>query len=267
MNINGIVKGVGDALTRNAPSILTGMGAAGVISTAIFAVRATPKALEIKRQINRKLDEEWYNDASADPIRKRDYIRPYIRQLGPVYLPAIISGAASIACIIGANAMHLRREGMLFAAYELSQHAFDTWKRKAADQLGDKKLLDLRESIAGDKLERAPETNPPNVIITAYGDTRCYDAVSGRYFMSDIEQVRQAENRIIKRLAEGESCRLNDFYDELGLPDIAIGEIMGWDHPYEHPEIFIGSHVDADGQPCLVLEYDVKVISSRFVHS
>ena len=40
-------KGIQKAVTKKSPEILTGIGIAGMITTTVLAVKATPKALEL----------------------------------------------------------------------------------------------------------------------------------------------------------------------------------------------------------------------------
>lgn len=44
-NLSSIAKSVRTAMKKHSPEILTGIGIAGMITTTVMAVRATPKAL------------------------------------------------------------------------------------------------------------------------------------------------------------------------------------------------------------------------------
>ena len=61
-NFNLIVNDVKTTLSKHAPEILTGIGIAGMVTTTVLAVRATPKALML---IDAKKQEVFYN---LDPI-------------------------------------------------------------------------------------------------------------------------------------------------------------------------------------------------------
>ncbi|MFR8351429.1 MAG: DUF6353 family protein [Blautia obeum] len=45
----------------------------------------------------------------------------------------------------------------------------------------------MKDAVAKDKVEKNPVVTR-EVIITEKGNTLCYDAISGRYFKSDIEK-------------------------------------------------------------------------------
>ena len=45
LNLKAIARSMGMALQKHSPEILTGIGIAGMVTTTILAVRATPKAV------------------------------------------------------------------------------------------------------------------------------------------------------------------------------------------------------------------------------
>lgn len=63
LNLKAIARSMGMALQKHSPEILTGIGIAGMVTTTILAVRATPKALlliqeaeEVKHQNTDRVD-------------------------------------------------------------------------------------------------------------------------------------------------------------------------------------------------------------------
>ena len=55
-NMTALFKGIQSAVSKHSPEILTGLGIAGMITTTILAVRATPKALELIDERKEELD-------------------------------------------------------------------------------------------------------------------------------------------------------------------------------------------------------------------
>ena len=55
VNLSGIIKDTRKAFVKHSPEILTGVGIAGMITTTVLAVRATPKAMML---IDKKEYEE-----------------------------------------------------------------------------------------------------------------------------------------------------------------------------------------------------------------
>jgi hypothetical protein len=85
----------------------------------------------------------------------------------------------------------------------------------------------------------------------------CYDAVSGRYFKSDIDKLKKAENILNRRLVEEMSISLNDFYYEIDLPEIDIGDDLGWNIDKGYIELMFSAQLAEDGTPCLVVGFQV----------
>ena len=77
-------------LRKASPTILSGLGAAGVIVTSVLAVRATPKAL---RKI--RADSKTNHDGDPEAYSKLEAVK----SAWVCYIPAAISGTATIFCI------------------------------------------------------------------------------------------------------------------------------------------------------------------------
>ena len=170
------------------------------------------------------------------------------------YVPAAVTGGFSIACLIGANSVHLKRNAALATAFTLSETTLKEYKEKVAEKIGQKKEQDIRDEIAKDKITRDPVSSN-EVILTGKGNTLCYDAVSGRYFRSDRDKIDKALNELNRRMMSEMYISLNDFYDEIGLSRIGLGDVLGWniEKGFISPEFsYQGAE---DGTPCLVISY------------
>ena len=77
-----IAKSVKVGLHKHSPEILTGIGIAGMITTTVLAVRATPKALILIEEEKRRQNKELYEDAE----RKRLDSHPRVDRLKPMEL-------------------------------------------------------------------------------------------------------------------------------------------------------------------------------------
>lgn len=230
-------------LAKNSPTLLTALGLSGMATTVIFACKATPKAIE---RIEEKRMEK------GDDLTRLETVKA----AAPVYLPALGMGVASAACIIGANHISTRRNAALATAYGISERALKEYQEQVVMDLGEGKERDIRDHLAKRRLEE----NPPKdgqIIITGDGDHLCYDSVSGRYFMSNIEKIRQIENRLNKDFLTEMYISLNEFYYELGLEPISIGEDIGWNLDDGLIDLGFSSQLAPDGRPCMVLQYHV----------
>lgn len=242
--ISNFIKTVGNKLSEHSPEILTGIGITGLLSTTVLAVKATPKAL--------RLIDEKKEEYDTDELTNMEVIKTCWK----CYIPAAVTASISVACIIGANTVNSKRNAVLATAYKLSESAFSEYKEKVIETIGEKKEEEVRDKIAKDRIEKNPVNNN-EVIITGKGDVLCYDVVSGRYFKSDVDKIRKAENTLNKKLMNDMYCSLNEFYDLIGLPFTQMGFDLGWNVNDSLVEIEFSTQLSEDDTPCVVIQYSV----------
>lgn len=240
---NGVVRSIQTTVKKHSPEILTGIGIAGMITTVIFAVRATPKALEMIKKKEAELNQDLG-------------VLDTLKTAWTCYIPSAMIGTASIVFLIGANSKNLKRNAALATAYTLSSSAFKEYQEKVEETIGEKKEQTVKDSIAKSKLEKDPISNK-EIIITSKGDTLCYDAISGRYFKSDIEKIKKSVNELNRRMLDEMFISLNDFYYEIGLRGTELGDMLGWNIDKGYIELDFSSQLTDDGTPCLVLRYSL----------
>lgn len=242
--LSSISKGIRGAITKHSPEILTGIGIAGMITTTIMAVRATPKALILIEERKEEIDVD-----KLTPIE-------LIKTTWTCYIPAAITGGLSIICLIGASSVNARRNAALATAYTLSESALKEYQEKVIETIGEKKEQTVRDAIAKDRIDKNPVSSR-EVIVTEKGNTLCYDAISGRYFKSDIDKLKKVENELNRRMRDEMYISLNEFYYEIGLNPIGIGDDLGWNIDNGYIELNFSSQLTDDGNPCLVIDYQV----------
>lgn len=231
-------------LAKHSPEILVGMGIAGMITTTVLAVKATPKALEL-------IEDKKYEE-QTDKLAPIDVVKTTWK----CYIPATVSGVTSIACIIGASSVSAKRNAALATAYTLSETALKEYKDKVIETIGEKKEQVIREKVDKERVERNP-VSKNEVIITSKGTTLCYDAISGRYFKSDIDQIKKIVNELNRRMLSDMYISLNEFYDELGIEQNAIGVDLGWNIDNGLIDVYFTSQLADDDTPCIVVNYSV----------
>lgn len=245
--LQAVFRGVNRFLSRNSAEIMTGIGVAGVIATSVLAVKGSREA-EI---IEEDLYQARFDQMAEDPTKLE-----LAKAVLPVYVPCILTGATTIACIIGASAVHSRRNAVLAGLYSASEIAMTEYREKIAQTFGEKKERRVRDDIAKDRIERNPVSSN-QVIVTGKGDSLCYDSWSGRYFTSDIEKIRSIQNTINRDVIAHMWSSVNDLYFLLGLGQIKGGENVGWNVD-NLLDFSFSSHIADDGRPCLVVEYQPK---------
>ena len=249
MNKPNFAKFIGDAriaLDRHSPEILLGIGIAGMFTSIVLAVRATPKAL--------KRIEEKKNDLHKDKLTAGETVKATWKY----YIPAAVTSVTSTMCLIGSNSVQARRTAAIATAYKLSETALAEYKEKVVETIGEKKEKILREEIASEKATKQ-NASENTVYITGGGTTLCLDPISMRLFESDINAIKRAQNEINEKMLVSPFgyASLNEFYDELGLEATSQGDEMGWNVSTGKVKIDFSAGLTKDDRPCIVLDYRV----------
>lgn len=190
--------------------ILTCIGAAGVIATAIMTAKATPKAI---RLLGDAADEK------GDDLTKTEIVRA----TAPAYIPAAIMGAATITCIFGANALNKKQQAAITSAYALLNNYHKEYR---------KKLMELHGKEADEEIRRAMVRehcgyhqigiDTPDVMATFY------DEISGESITCYEREIMDAEYHLNRNFVLRGYASLNEFYSFLGLPQTDHGDKVGW---------------------------------------
>lgn len=261
-NLSKLVKSATATLSKHSPELLTSIGIAGMVTTAVMVGMATPKAIKLLEEEKARQNEELLSKEDTDdaseciPITKLKF-QDTVKTTWKCYLPAVVTGVVSIGCLIGASSVSARRNAVLATAYSLSETAFSNYKAKVEETVGEKKEKAIRDEIAKEHIVRNPVKNN-EVIVTQKGETLCYDLLSGRYFKSDIEKIRKAENELNRNLVNEMYISLNEFYYELGLKGTKLGDDLGWNIEDGLLDISFSSQLTDDGTPCLAMDYRVS---------
>ena len=249
---------------KHSPEILTGVGIAGMITTTVLAVKATPKALRLiddkKMEVFDNLDQKDvpgnntdYTDVSLTPIE-------VVKTAWKPYIPSVVTGVAAITCLIGASSVNAKRNAALATAYELSKTALIEYKEKVIETVGEKKEEVIREKVAQKKVDEKPVTNS-EVIVAGSGEVLFLEPASMRYFKSDLETIRGIINDLNERMITGMEgyISLTDFYNEIGLSHTSTSDYMGW-NLYRDGQIKVNfpAAKTEKGEPCLVLDYHIE---------
>lgn len=223
-------------MKKNAPTILTSAGVAGVVTTVVLAIRATPKAIELIQE-----EKVWRVETKREDMTREEQAseirldaRTYFTLLWRPYLPVVISEVITIGCIIGSHVISEKRATVLAGLVSSSEALLVKYQDKVIEQFGKNKERALRDSIAEDDIRNSPPIRE-HIQETKYGYDRDVfkDLRTGRYFWFDIERLRSVENDILSLLNHGERVTLNEFYDMLGLGGVEDGELLGWE-PYSN---------------------------------
>lgn len=242
MNVQRFSNQVLKTIKLNSPELLTGLGVAGVAATAYLTARAAYQSAQM-----------FAGDEDVPEDRKERF-KEQCKHTWRLYVPAGLSGVVTIACIVGAKKTGGQRTAAAVAAYSLTEKAFSDYREKVVEQIGTNKEQKVRDEIAQEKVTRYPTTSR-EVIIVGGGHVLCCELYTNRYFRSDMETLRKAQNEINYKIVNTLYVDLNEFYDLIGLPYTSRSGGMGWNSDKLLDLEF--STVLAEGdEPCLAFDYN-----------
>lgn len=243
---------------KKSPTILAGLALIGLVTTGITAYKAGLKADEILKKKKKDMEDTRIDDKEA----RRAVVKETVKEVAPIVAPPIIMGIVSGACIIGSLSVSNRRIAALTAAYTMSESAVRNLTTKAEELIGDKKVTNIRDAVAQEKLNKMPQVSESNVILTGYGNTLCKDDYTGRLFRSNPQKVEQAILQLSSKVSSEMYCSLNEFYYLLGIDDVPLGRDIGWnvdDLMRGRLPIYVSALLTDSGEPCLCIEYTIKM--------
>ena len=236
-------------LKRNSSTILTFIGAAGVVGTAILAVKATPKALRLIDEVKEEKGEE---------LTKLEIVNV----AGPAYIPSVAVGLATIGCIFGANVLNHKQQATLISAYGLLDRTYKEYRAKVSEVFGEDADSQVQEAIARDKYEGE------DISLADSNKRLFYEERYGKYFERSMEEVLDAEMRVNQCFVENGVVSLSEFYEFLGLDEVYGADLIGWESDsmiefYGHGWIKFEHQLVKmdDGLECYIIDTQVKPYS------
>lgn len=217
--MNGLIKTSTLFLKRHSPTILSFLGAAGVIGTAVMAVKATPKAIRLL-----DYEKSKYNFDEDITFSKKETIQITWK----CYIPTALVGLSTIGCIFGANVLNKRNQATLMSIYAMLNESYKKYRNSANNVFGEDADKKIKVEMAKDAyvhdygyLLYSLDTDPAEKIL-------CYDWFSERYFRTTMAAVLNAEYHINRNLAMRCYATVNEFYTFLGIDTIENGDEIGW---------------------------------------
>lgn len=192
---------------KNNPQILiTGLGIAASVATAITSGKAHAKAVTAD------------NGAS-------DNLLDFTKRNWMTYVPAAVSLGVTIFAIISLHNVTYKKYQALAAAYSISQMNVSELRKNVAETV---KVIKEGGKPA-DKKAAQKELPAGSMVLFGDEEVLCKDAITGRTFRSTPEKIRQYCNNISEDLIGFGPCPLNDFYSQIHVGEVNIGDELGWE--------------------------------------
>jgi hypothetical protein len=259
MHLKAIIKTIEKFTSDNSPLLLTAIGAAGTVSSAILAGHASWRAAQIVRDAEDEKSESFGTDSYL-PLSNKERAK----LVWKLYIPSVSVAAVSVTCIIMANRIGTRRAAAMATAYTILDESFGDYKKKVVEKLGEGKERAVRDEVAQDKVARNPASQS-TMIVTGKGTVPCLDAYNNRWFESDYDTVREAVIQLNEKIINSmeSSATVNDFYDLLGIPSVRVGDEMGWTSDQILKVDYTTTFTD-DNRPGFVITFRTEPVRNPF---
>lgn len=202
-------------LRKHGGTILAVAASVGVVATAIETGRASTKAQKIIEKNTIAIDCENYGKSCYTTKQK-------VLDCWKAYVPAVILGGGTIACILGSNALNKKQIAGLTAAYMALGKTYQTYRQKVIENIGLEKEAEIQEQISEEKLPEVRDKMAEEKLL-------CYEPISKRYFHATETELMDAFYNVNRNFALNGEVSLNDFYSFLpGLDFTPEGDMLGW---------------------------------------
>lgn len=215
-------------IQKHMPAILTYAGVCGVVGTAVMAVKATPKALKIIEHEKICRSKEHYDEGIKEWIGDDLTPKDIFALTWRCYIPSIMFGLSTIACIISIHALDKRNQASLTSAYAMLNEAYKQYRDAAKVVYGEDADAKIQAEIAKDTFISADGIGIYSSDLDPSEKILCYDSFSKRYFESTMAAVLNAEYHINRNLQLRGYSSINEFYEFLGIDGIEYGDEIAW---------------------------------------
>lgn len=224
-------------LQKHSPQMLFAAGIAGAITSTVVACKATLKLEAVIDDIEYEVNDvkQHRDEYSTDYFKDLTYV--YAKgayRVGKLYAPAVIMGTASVGALTGSHVTLTRRNAGLTAAYAATQKAFDEYRERVQEELGEKKEADIHHAI---KILDVVDENGKKIKVP-HADPNKWSMYARFFEESNVNWQKNAElNRIFVTAQQNYANHLlharghvflNEVYDMLGLPRCKAGQVVGW---------------------------------------
>ena len=289
-SVNGVASKAVMKLKKHSPEILVVAGIAGTVVSAVLACKATTKVAEILDETKGTLDtihegmetgaingQEYTTDDG-----KKDTVVVYAQtgmKLAKLYGPAIILGTLSITSILASNNILRKRNVALGAAYAAIDKSFKEYRGRVIERFGDQVDTELKYGIKAKKFEEIevdPETGKEKKVKKTVmvadpnlqSDYAVYFDSKSRNYETNPDYNRmflKAQQAFANdKLQTRGHLFLNEVLDDLDLPRIPAGQIVGWTK--DGPDGYVNFRIvevereteDGRHEPALLLDFNVE---------
>jgi hypothetical protein len=236
-------------MQKSSPQVMFAGGVVAGLGATVLACRSTlqlsdvlEKAEDLKNKAvvtydegrNPEYDEKKYSkDLTVIKVRT-------VLDVTKLYGPAVGLGAISVALLTGSHITLNKRNASLTAAYAAVDNAFEQYRGRVREQLGEETDRDLRYGTRIDSETETTDDGKKKVVKhTRVSDlapskyARFFDELCGNWVKNPEYNaifLRAQQNYMNDLLQARGHVFLNEVYDALGMERSGAGAVVGWVH-------------------------------------
>lgn len=236
--------------SKHSPEICVGVGIAAGVGATIFACKATLRVGEVIDEHNKTMSNinflkeraetgEPIDNYSVEEAQKEKFIL-FVQtavKIGKLYAPSIILGMTAIGFVLGGHHILMKRNAALTVSYAALQKAYDTYRERVKEVVGEEKENDIYKGVTTKVEEvinekgKSVKKKETRLEEPASPYTRIFDE-SSRWWKKDPEQnkfflaMQQRHANDLLRLRG--HLFLNEVFDLLDMPRTKMGSVCGW---------------------------------------
>lgn len=247
MKVKTLISKIGFKVKKYSPEILTGVGIASVIGATILACKETKNIdgiLEDHISERQDMNLDASNEGKESPDKK-DITKLYIHTSGRIiknYWPAITLEVLGITSILAGHNILKKRNVALMAAYKTIETAFNEYRERVKEELGEEVDRHFRYGTYTEKInvtstdengkekktkENVEFLNPEGISEYArFFDESCREWTKSADY--NLTWLKNQESHCTDLLRARGHLFLNEVYDLLGIPRTTAGAVVGW---------------------------------------
>ena len=244
MKASDVLTKVGHKLAANSPTLLAGIAITGVVTTAYLTARAAVEGMDVIRE------DESKGETAGDPKQR---FKERFHATWRLYIPAGVSGAVTVGCIIGSARISNRRLAAAQAAFALSERVWSEYREKVIEEIGEKKEQRLRDELAEATVHNSNHIQP--TVVLGSGDVLCCELYTGRFFTSSAEALRRALNEVNHQLSLHDTVSMDEWYWKIGMEPTQYSSDLGWNSD-KLLSLDFTTVLTPEEKPCLAFGYN-----------
>ena len=240
---NEVTQEIGNSIVEHSPEIKTGFGVISGLAAVGFAIYGTLK-------LSKDLQENPAKD-------KKDLAKRIALAVGPAALMEAVSIFLTVKGFKEVVDERDEAKDTLAAAIVAAVSAKEATKIKEdalKKTLDEKTYTQYKQNEAQEQMDRHP-INTHEITMTAQPQQIFYDRISDRYFMSTMNNVNKAFDKLNWLMRTNKCVGCNEYFWELGLKELDSHRYLGWLESVDGYFDFVPAPAfTTDGRTCTAIE-------------